>query len=92
MAKQATRARIATRTATRSADGHGWVAFAGCYLMLAGLLNLIWGVTALSKKDYFHESGLLWASLDTGAGSRSSSPSSSSSPAACCSPASWAGC
>ena len=69
MAKQATRA--PDRYANRNAPppiGHGWVAFAGCYLMLAGLLNLIWGITALSKKDYFHESGLLWTSLDTWGG------------------------
>ena len=69
MAKQATRApdRYANRNAPAPV-GHGWVAFAGSYLMLAGLLNLIWGVTALSKKDYFHESSLLWTSLDTWGG------------------------
>jgi len=69
MAKQATRA--PDRYANRNAPppiGHGWVAFAGSYLVLAGLLNLIWGITALSKKDYFHESGLLWTSLDTWGG------------------------
>ena len=69
MAKQATRApdRYANRDAPPPV-GHGWVAFAGSYLMIAGLLNLIWGVTALSKKDYFQESGLLWTSLDTWGG------------------------
>ena len=69
MAKQATRA--PDRYANRNAPppiGHGWVAFAGSYLMLAGLLNLVWGVTALSNKDYFRESGLLWTSLDTWGG------------------------
>jgi hypothetical protein len=45
--------------------GHGWVAFAGSYLMITGLLNLIWGITALSKKDYFVEGGLVWSNLDT---------------------------
>jgi hypothetical protein len=45
--------------------GSGWVAFAGSYLAISGLLNLIWGVTALSKKDYFVEGGLVWSSLDT---------------------------
>jgi hypothetical protein len=69
MARQATRApdRYANRNAPQPI-GHGWVAFAGSYLALAGLLNLVWGITALSKKDYFTESGLLWTSLDTWGG------------------------
>jgi len=69
MAKQATLP--PDRYANRNAPppiGHGWVAFAGSYLMLAGLLNLIWGVNALSNKDYFHEGGLLWTSLDAWGG------------------------
>jgi hypothetical protein len=41
------------------------VAFAAAYLMLAGLMNLIWGVTALSKKSYFLEDGLVWSGLQT---------------------------
>ena len=45
--------------------GRGWVAFAGSYLAISGLLNLVWGVTALSKKDYFVEGGLVWSNLDT---------------------------
>jgi hypothetical protein len=45
--------------------GSGWVAFAGAYLLISGGLNLIWGITALSKKDYFVESGLVWSSLST---------------------------
>jgi len=45
--------------------GSGWVAFAGSYLALAGMLNLIWGITALSNKDYFIEGGLVWSSLST---------------------------
>jgi hypothetical protein len=45
--------------------GSGWVAFAGSYLALAGMLNLIWGITALSKKDYFVDGGLVWSSLST---------------------------
>jgi hypothetical protein len=45
--------------------GSGWVAFAGSYLALAGMLNLIWGITALSKKSYFIEDGLVWSSLST---------------------------
>jgi hypothetical protein len=45
--------------------GSGWVAFAGAYMAIAGLLNLVWGITALSKKSYFAEGGLVWSSLDT---------------------------
>jgi hypothetical protein len=45
--------------------GSGWVAFAGTYLMITGLLNLIWGVTALSKKEYFVDGGLVWSQLST---------------------------
>jgi hypothetical protein len=48
---------------TRS--GGGWSAFAGVYLMLAAMLNLLWGIVALSKKEYFVEEGLLWSSLST---------------------------
>jgi hypothetical protein len=60
---------MATRTQPQPASseraGHGWMTFAGTYLVLAGALNLIWGITALAKKDYFHESGLIWSSLST---------------------------
>jgi hypothetical protein len=45
--------------------GSGWVAFAGTYLGIAGVLNLIWRITALSKKSYFLEDGLVWSSLST---------------------------
>jgi hypothetical protein len=43
--------------------GSGWIAFAGTYLMITGLFNLIWGITALSKKSYFAEGGLVWSDL-----------------------------
>jgi hypothetical protein len=45
--------------------GIGWTRFAGVYIGLTGLLNLLWGVTALSKKSYFDESGIAWLHLDT---------------------------
>jgi hypothetical protein len=47
------------------ATGSGWVAFAGAYLMIAGGMNLIWGIVALSNKSAFREDGLVWSSLDT---------------------------
>jgi hypothetical protein len=43
--------------------GSGWKAFAGSYLVLAGMLNMIWGITALANKSYFIENGLVWSSL-----------------------------
>jgi hypothetical protein len=63
--KQATEhpATHAVRDAKRV--GSGWVAFAGSYLLITGVLNLIWGITALSKKDYFVQGGLVWSNLDT---------------------------
>jgi hypothetical protein len=53
--------------AVRAADDSrsGWVAFAGAYLVVAGLMHLIWGIVALSNKDAFRESGLVWSTLDT---------------------------
>jgi hypothetical protein len=45
--------------------GSGWIAFAGAYLLVAGLMNVIWGIVALSNKSAFTESGLVWSTLDT---------------------------
>jgi hypothetical protein len=42
-----------------------WIAFAGAYLCVAGLMNLIWGIVALANKSAFHESGLVWSTLNT---------------------------
>jgi hypothetical protein len=44
--------------------GSGWVAFAGAYLLVAGLMNLIWGIVALANKSAFVESGLVWSTLN----------------------------
>jgi hypothetical protein len=55
-----------TQHAVRDArGGGGWPTFAGVYLLLAALMNVLWGITALSKKDYFSEAGLVWSSLHT---------------------------
>jgi hypothetical protein len=45
--------------------GSGWIAFAGAYLLVAGGMNLIWGIVALSNKSAFNETGLVWSTLDT---------------------------
>lgn len=42
----------------------GWVAFVGIYLVIAGVLNVLWGVAALSNKQFFVEDSLVWANLD----------------------------
>jgi hypothetical protein len=44
--------------------GIGWSLFAGTYVGFTGLVNLLWGITALTKKSYFDEGGLLWLQLD----------------------------
>ena len=59
---------MATRTqpprdATRARSRSGWITFAGSYLVLAGALNFIWGITALANSTYFREEGLLWSNL-----------------------------
>jgi hypothetical protein len=55
------------RGAARAArePGSGWIAFAGAYLLVAGGMNLIWGIVALANKSAFHESGLVWSTLNT---------------------------
>ena len=51
-----------TTRSQQSSDAR-WLTFAGVYLMIAGALNLIWGITALANKEYFHEEGLVFSSL-----------------------------
>lgn len=41
----------------------GWVAFVGIYLVVAGVLNVLWGVAALSDKRSFEEDSLVWSDL-----------------------------
>jgi hypothetical protein len=47
------------------ARGSGWVAFAGAYLLIAGCMNVIWGIVALDNKSAFAEDGLVWSNLNT---------------------------
>jgi hypothetical protein len=44
-------------------QGGGWTDFAGVILFLAGILNLIAGIAALVKKEYFIDGGELFISL-----------------------------
>ena len=34
--------------------GEGWILFAGVMLMLAGILNAIWGIAAIDNSTYFN--------------------------------------
>jgi hypothetical protein len=45
----------ATRSPTGAFDdpGGGWVLFAGIMLMLVGVLNVIWGIAAISDSSFF---------------------------------------
>jgi hypothetical protein len=43
----------------------GWAIFVAVYLLIAGVLNIIWGIAALDDKSYFVSGGLLWESLNT---------------------------
>jgi hypothetical protein len=43
----------------------GWATFVAVYLTIAGVLNIIWGISALSNKSYFVSGGLLWSELNT---------------------------
>jgi hypothetical protein len=38
-------------------QGVGWVLFAGVMMMLAGLLNLVWGIAAVSDSHFFDNRG-----------------------------------
>jgi hypothetical protein len=39
--------------------------FVAAYLVIAGVLNIIWGIVALDNKSYFVSGGLLWSELNT---------------------------
>jgi hypothetical protein len=43
----------------------GWAVFVTAYLAIAGVLNIIWGIAALSNKQYFISGGLVWSELNT---------------------------
>jgi hypothetical protein len=43
----------------------GWAVFVAAYLVIAGVLNVVWGIVALDNKSYFVSGGLLWSELNT---------------------------
>lgn len=38
-------------------EGAGWLLFAGIMIMVAGILNVIWGIGAISNSTFFHQNG-----------------------------------
>lgn len=54
-----------TPMAAQRHSSHGWATFVAVYLMIAGVLNVIWGIAALENKAYFTSEGLLWSTLNT---------------------------
>jgi hypothetical protein len=43
----------------------GWIAFAGAYLLVAGAMNGIWGLAALTDREILSEADLAWSNLTT---------------------------
>ncbi|HXV95813.1 MAG TPA: hypothetical protein VD695_04640 [Gaiellaceae bacterium] len=43
----------------------GWIAFAGAYLLVAGVMNGIWGLAAVTDREVLRESELAWSNLTT---------------------------
>lgn len=38
-------------------DGAGWVGFAGVMILIAGILNVIWGIAAIDGSSFFTDEG-----------------------------------
>jgi hypothetical protein len=43
----------------------GWIAFAGVYLLVAGTMNAVWGLAALTDREILVERSLAWSTLTT---------------------------
>jgi len=43
----------------------GWIVFAGVYLLVAGAMNAIWGLAALTDRALLLERDLVWSTLTT---------------------------
>jgi hypothetical protein len=46
-----------TNRETEYTPGEGWLLFAGVMLMLAGILNFIWGIAAIDDSAFFTDEG-----------------------------------
>ncbi len=56
---------MSTPTTQQYESSSGWATFVAVYLTLTGVLNIVWGIAALSNKSYFTTGGLLWSELNT---------------------------
>jgi len=56
---------VSTPTTQQYESSSGWATFVAAYLTLTGVLNIVWGIAALSNKSYFTTGGLLWSELNT---------------------------
>ena len=43
----------------------GWITFAGAYLLVAGAMNAIWGLAAVTDREVLREGELAWSNLTT---------------------------
>ncbi|MQA73623.1 MAG: hypothetical protein GEU88_04600 [Solirubrobacterales bacterium] len=52
---------------TESTSGEGWVLFAGVMIMIAGFLNLIYGIAAIDGSSFFTDEGryVIFTDLNT---------------------------
>ena len=49
--------RPATEGREPGTEGTGWVAFAGIMILIAGILNVIWGIAAIDGSSFFTDEG-----------------------------------
>ena len=67
--------------------GLGRAIFVAILLLIAGTLNVVYGIAAVSNAHFFNSTQFVFSTSTRGVGSRSSLASSSSAPASPC----WAG-
>jgi len=48
-----------------TATQHGWASFTVLFLFIVGVMNVLWGIAALSAEQNFSERGLVFSNLDT---------------------------
>src|SRR6266516_3431626 len=63
---QTTSTRPATSDGAFDEAGGGWILFAGIMLMLAGILDVIWGIAAVGNSSFFiHNTKYILSDLNT---------------------------
>jgi hypothetical protein len=50
-------------TSAPPSEGHGWWVFAGVLFLFAAVVNVVWGISAISKDDLFRADELLFGDL-----------------------------